>query len=214
MFTSLPGMTITFRTVLPVVYCLTFSSARARASMSSLEMSLATVSFALSLPFTWMTTVTSDSMRNSSLNDGHARSLRILPAEHFADGQASPRCWWISSVMCGANGLRHFRKSRRRMAGILSALVKALVQIIICEIAVLKLIFSMSSLTFLMVSWVTLRSDLSVGSSLVILSEMTQTPSSSWVMATRQTLARKRDTPSTPFICHGLTWVSGPMNIS
>lgn len=205
---------MTLRMVFPSVYCLTFSSARASASMSSLEMSLATVSFALSLPLTWMTTVTSDSMRNSSLNDGQPRSLRILPVEHFAVGQASARCWWISSVMCGANGLRHFRKSRSRTAGILSALVKALVQIIICEMAVLKLIFSMSSVTFLMVSWVTFRSDLSVGSSLVTFSEMLQVPSSAWVMADLQTLARKRDTPSTPFICHGLTWVSGPMNIS
>ncbi len=45
-------MTITFLMVLPSVNCLTFSSARASASMSSLLMSLATVSFALSLPFT------------------------------------------------------------------------------------------------------------------------------------------------------------------
>ncbi len=78
-----------------------------------------------------MTTVTSDSIRNASLKVGHFLSLRILLLEHFADGHASLRCWWISSVMCGANGLRHLRKSRRREAGMVSALVKALVQIII-----------------------------------------------------------------------------------
>ena len=58
---------MTFRMVLPSVNCFTFSSDRARASMSSLLISLATVSLDLSLPLTWMTTVTSDSMRNSSL---------------------------------------------------------------------------------------------------------------------------------------------------
>ncbi len=78
----------------------------------------------------------------------------------------------------------------------------------------LKLIFSMSSLTFLMVSWVTLSSALCEGGSSDILSESDHFPSSDCIMATLQTLARKRDTPSTPFICHGFTCVSGPMNIS
>jgi hypothetical protein len=53
-------------------------------------------------------------------------------------------------------------------SGTASAWVKALVQIIICEMAVLKLSFSMSSPTFLMVSWTTRSSSLSPqGASLI-----------------------------------------------
>jgi hypothetical protein len=69
------------------------------------------------------------------------------------------------------------------------------------EMAVLKAIASMSSLTFLMVWWRSRR----VASSIVSTRGWRQT---AW------SRSRKRTTPWICEVCHGFTASSGPMNIS
>ena len=52
-------------------------------------------------------------------------------------------------------GIQHFQQQLDRGERARGRAVRALVQTIICEMAVLKLSFSMSSPTFLIVSWTT-----------------------------------------------------------
>jgi hypothetical protein len=69
MFTSLPGTMISFTTGLPSVNLSTSAWALASASRASLEMSLATLAVARTLPLTWKmtSTVVSMSLETSSL---------------------------------------------------------------------------------------------------------------------------------------------------
>ncbi len=71
----------------------------------------------------------------------------------------------------------------------------------------------MSSLTFLIVAWMTLSWRFSGATSATAL-ESTQAPAWSSSIISRQTRARKRETPSTPFMLQGFICSSGPMNIS
>ena len=91
--------------------------------------------------------------------------------------------------------------------------MKALTKIIICEMAVLKESDSMSAVTFFTVAWVIFRCAF-VGSTFCTAAEGTHSPDWFSSMMRRQTRARNRETPSTPFMLHGFICSSGPMNIS
>ena len=74
------------------------------------------------------------------------RLEREFPSQHLPE---------LFAVMCGAKGFSSWSSVSIAERGRTSA-VNAFVKIIICEIAVLKLSFSMSSPTFLIVAWTTL----------------------------------------------------------
>src|SRR4030095_607888 len=104
--------------------------------------------------------------------------------------------------MCGANGLSKIKKLRIDDKGIVSAPVNAFTKIIIWDIAVLNENDSMSSVTFLMVAWVSFRCVFSASICLLFPDNAQSAPWFS-VMNKRHTRARKRDTPSTPRMLQG-----------
>ena len=79
MFTSLPGTTISFTTGLPSVNLSTSALVLASASRASLEMSLATLAVARTLPLTWKmtSTVVSMSLEASSLGQPAAVTFSL-----------------------------------------------------------------------------------------------------------------------------------------
>ena len=155
------------RMVLPSVCSSTFGLCSASDLTISSSASLATVRRSRSLPFTC--TTISISLRTNATGSyvGHAVSER---REERRPVIAATRSW-ISSVRCGAKGFKTVRNWMNSLSGTTSAWVKALVQIIICEIAVLKLSLSMSSPVFLIVSCTKRSSSLSVHSVSLILAE-------------------------------------------
>ena len=90
MFTSLPGTTISFTTGLPSVNLSTSALALASASRASLEISLATLAVARTLPLTWKmtSTVVSMSLAASSLGQLELptdRKSAGCPLSHLPD---------------------------------------------------------------------------------------------------------------------------------
>ena len=121
-----------------------------------------------------------------------------------------PRRAQSSSATWGANGASTWRKARTvaRLAD--GAFWSAFVKIIIWEMAVLRRSVSMSSPTFRIVSWSSLRSS---GESADASGESLGLTSPSRSRHSRQTFWRKRCTPSMPLGFHGFMASSGPRNI-
>ncbi len=71
----------------------------------------------------------------------------------------------------------------------------------------------MSSVTFLIVAWITFNCRFSGAMSCTV-PDGSHSPAWFSSIIKRQTRARKRETPSTPFMLHGFICSSGPMNIS
>jgi hypothetical protein len=138
--------------------------------------------------------VTVSSTSSEGSKEGHVAYAFVSPL---------PSALHSSSERCGAYGDSNNTNGVKTCFGFVSHFVAVFTNSIIAEIAVLKRIPSVSSVTFFTHSLMAFSCS-AVGSSSVILSASNS----------RYALAKNREHPSTPLVCQTFVSRNGPMNIS